>query len=86
MAQLISSIYETGEWPKDFVKVAMITLKKPKAAKCSKHCTVSLIASTANIVARILRRRFEWQVEDVLGEYHFVFRAGKRTSAAIGML
>jgi len=56
----------------------MITLKVPEAAKCSKHYRVSLIASTAKIVERILRRRFEGLVEDVLGEDHFVFRGGKR--------
>jgi hypothetical protein len=28
MTQLINSIYETGEWPKDFIEVTMIALKK----------------------------------------------------------
>ena len=32
----------------------MIVLQKPKATKCSDHCTLSLIAHTAKIVARIL--------------------------------
>jgi len=26
MRKLINNIYETGEWPKDFAEVAMITL------------------------------------------------------------
>jgi len=64
----------------------MITLEKPEAAKCSKHCTVSLIALIAKIVARILQRRFGGQVENVLREDHFMFRGGKGTSDAIGML
>jgi hypothetical protein len=38
----------------------------------------SLIARTENIVARILRRRIERKVEDVLGEDQFGFRRGKR--------
>jgi hypothetical protein len=33
--------------------------KKPKATKCSDHCTVSLIAHTAKVVMRMLRRRIE---------------------------
>ena len=41
----------------DFTAVAKIALKKPKAIKCSYHCTISPIVHTANIVARILRRR-----------------------------
>jgi hypothetical protein len=40
----------TGEWPRDFIEVIMIALKKkPKATKCS------IIAITTKIVARILR-------------------------------
>jgi hypothetical protein len=59
MAQLINSIYETGEWSKDFTEITTIALKKkPKAAKCSDRRTISLIAHTAKIVAGILRRRF----------------------------
>jgi len=38
----------------------MIALKKkPQATKCSDHCTISLIAHTAKIVAKILSRRIE---------------------------
>jgi hypothetical protein len=47
---------------------------------------VSIIAHAANIVARILRRRIERKTEDVLGEKLFVFRSGKGTRDAIGML
>jgi hypothetical protein len=36
MKKLINTIYETGEWPKDFTEVTMITLnKKPQATECS---------------------------------------------------
>jgi predicted DNA-binding protein len=65
--KLINTIYETGEWPKDFTEVTMITLKKkPQATKCSDHRTISIIAHTAKIVAKILRRRIEKKIEDVL--------------------
>jgi hypothetical protein len=56
MTQLINSIYVTGEWPRDFIEVTMIVLKKkPKATKFSDHRTISIIAHAAKIVARILR-------------------------------
>jgi hypothetical protein len=56
MTKLINTIYETGEWVKDFTEVTMIALKKkPQATKCSDHHTISLIAHTAKIVAKILR-------------------------------
>jgi hypothetical protein len=46
----------------------------------------SIIAHTAKAVARILRRRIERKIEDVLGEDQFGFRRGKGTMVAIGML
>jgi hypothetical protein len=36
MAQLISNIFETGEWPKNFTEVTMIALKKPEATQYRK--------------------------------------------------
>jgi len=87
MMKLINNIYETGEWPKDFTEVTMIALKKkPQATKCSDHRTISLIAHTAKIVAKILRTRTEKKIKDVLGEEQFGFRRGKGTRDAIGML
>jgi len=50
LTKLINTIYETGEWPKDFTEVTMITLKKKtQATKCNDHRTISLIAHTAKI-------------------------------------
>ena len=87
MTKLINTIYETGEWPKDFTEVTMIALKKkPQATKCSNHRTISLISHIAKIVAKILRRRIEKKIEDVLGEDQFAFRRGKGTRNAVGML
>jgi len=81
--KLINTIYETGEWPKDFTEVTMIALKKkPQATNCSDHRTISLIAHTA----KILKRRIEKKIEEVLGEDQFGFRRGKGTRDAIGML
>jgi len=33
MMKLINTIYEAGEWPKDFTEVTMIALKKKPQAK-----------------------------------------------------
>jgi len=47
LTKLINTIYETGEWPKDFTEVIMIALKKKtQATKCSDHHTISLTAHT----------------------------------------
>jgi len=59
--------------------------KKPQATNCSSHLTISLIAHTAKVVAKICRRRIEKKIEDVLGD-QFGVRRGKGTRDAIGML
>jgi hypothetical protein len=64
----------------------IVLKKKPQATKCSDLRTFSLIAHTAEIVAKILRRRTEKKIEDVLGEDQFGFRRGKGARDAIGML
>ena len=87
MRKLINTIYEIGEWPKDFTEVTMIASnKKPQAPKCSDHPTFILIALTTKTVEKILRRRIEKKIEDVLGEDQFGFRRGKGTRDATGML
>ena len=47
MTALVNRIYISGDWPKDFLDVTMITLrKKNKAKKCGDHRTISLISHT----------------------------------------
>jgi len=63
MMTLINTIYEPGEWPKDFMEVTMIALKKkPHATKCNNHRTISFIAHTAKTDKKILRRRIEKEI------------------------
>jgi len=86
VTKLTNTIYGTGEWPKDFPEDTMIGLKKkPQGTKSSDHRTISHIAHTTKIVAKILRRRIKKKIEDVLGD-KFGFRRGKGTRDAKGML
>jgi hypothetical protein len=61
LTQLVNDIYESGEWPKDFTEVTVVTLKKkPKARKYTDHRTSSLIAHAVKVVASVeedLRRK-----------------------------
>ena len=85
LTKLSNIIYNTGQWLQDSTEVIMIALKKKtKATKCSDYRTISLTAHTAKIIAKILRRRIEKKIEDVLGEDQFGFRRGKGTRDAIG--
>jgi hypothetical protein len=86
VTKLIRNICETGEWFKDLCEVTMIVLKKkPKSIKFSDHRTISVVANTAKMIARILRR-IERRIEDVLGEDQFGFRRGKGIRDPIGMM
>jgi hypothetical protein len=54
LTKLMNTIYETGEWPKDFTEVTMIALKKKtQATKCSDHRTISLNPKVLNINATL---------------------------------
>jgi len=65
----------------------MIALKeKTQATNCSDYRKISLIAHTAKIIAKILRKRIERKIEDVLGEDQFGFRREKETRDATGMM
>jgi hypothetical protein len=47
---LISSLCGTGDWPSDFIDVAVIAfIKKPKASKHCDHLTIRHIARIAKI-------------------------------------
>jgi hypothetical protein len=87
LTKLVNKIYISGEWPKDLLEVTMIPLKKKKQAmKCSDHRTISLISHVGKIMARILSKRLEHRIEEVMGEDQFGFRKGKGTRDAIGMI
>jgi hypothetical protein len=67
MTELINTIYENGEWSKDFTEVTMFALrKKPQGTKCSEHQTISPIKHTAKMVANKLRRIIEKKILDVI--------------------
>jgi len=85
MTKLINTIYETGEWPKDFMEVTMIALKKkPHATKCNDHHTISLIAHTAKIVTKILRRRSEKKIEKYLEKISLDLEKEKELEMQLG--
>jgi len=61
-------------------------LKEEDTSYKMQRTSHSLIAHTAKIIAKTLRRRIERKIEAVLGEDQFGFRRGKGTRNAIGMM
>ena len=60
--------------------------KKNQAKKCSDHRTISIISHTGNIVARILSKRLESKIGEVIEEDQFGFRKGEGARDAIGLM
>jgi hypothetical protein len=85
--KLVNIINETGEWTKDFTEDTMFVLNKNlEATKCSDNCSISIIANTVMIVAKIISKKKKKKIEEVLRKKQFVFRRRKGTSDATGML
>jgi hypothetical protein len=69
------NIYGTLEPPKDFTAVIIITFKKEaKSYKMQRPSQTSLNAHAEKVIVRILRRRIERKIEDLLGESDFDLR------------
>jgi len=85
MTKLINTIYEIAEWPKDFMEVTMIALKKkPQATKCNDHRTISLITHTAKIVTKILRRWIEKKLRKYLEKISLDLEEEKELEMQLG--
>lgn len=57
--------------------------KKQKAGKCEEYKTLSLISHASKILAKIVHKRIEQKIEDILTEDQFGFRKNTGTREAI---
>jgi len=55
----------------------------PQITKCSDHCTISLIAHTAQIVAKMLRRMIEKKLR-MYSEINLDLEEGKEPEMQLG--
>ena len=76
----VSKIYTSVDWPKKYDDC--VTKEKSNS---SDHRTISLISYTGKVVARILSKRLESKIEEVI-EDHFEFRKVKALGDAIGLM
>lgn len=89
LVEICQTIYNTGEWPEDFLQTIMVPIKKkPNATECGDYRTISLISHASKIVLKILTKRIQGKVNAIntLGEDQFGFRKGVGTREAIGSL
>jgi hypothetical protein len=87
MTKLINTLYETGEWPKDFTEVTIIALmKNTRATKCSEYRPISLIAHREKIIENILSKKDCEENLGCIGEDKFGFRREKDTRDSFEMM
>lgn len=82
--KIISSIYKTGQIPSDFTKCLIIPIpKKARAQTCEQYRTLSLISHASNVLTRIIMRRIETKIDEILTDDQFGFRRGMGTRETI---
>ena len=89
LVKICQTIYESGEWPDDFMQTIMVPLeKKANATECGDYRTISLISHASKIMLKILTKRTEAKAEAInfIGEDQLGFRKGKGTREAIAIL
>ena len=84
MKNIIDNVWNTGEWPDDWVVSEMITIPKVEGTQeCSKHRTLSLISHASKILLEIIRSRISYYINPNIADEQFGFMPGKGTTDAI---
>jgi len=82
--EMIKECYKTGQVPSDFTKCIIVPIPKRITEKtCEQHGTLSLIAHASKILTRIVLKRMERVIDELLTEKQLGFRRGKGTREAI---
>ena len=85
--ELVKLIWDTGKWPADYTMSAMIPLpKKSNATDCCQYRTISLISHASKILLKIIKKRIDPKIHEVLGENQYGFRPGVGTRDAMATL
>jgi len=82
---ICSQIYETSEWPNDFMESVIIRIeKKSGAQECVDFRTISLVLYASKVVLKILTHRLESKAEMFLekDQYSFIKWTGTRDAIA----
>jgi len=69
ICEIFQNMYEEGKWPDDFKRFVMIPLpKKNNAIECSDFRAIRLICHASKIMLRVLTKRIEAKVQNLLGK------------------
>ena len=84
---LCNEMYNSGNWPEDFVTSILIPIpKKVNANDCKLFRTISLISHASKIMLKILHSRLTGKAENFLSPSQFGFRKYCGTRDATGVM
>ena len=77
---IIAKVWESGEWPEDWVRSVFIPLhKKGDSRDCSNYRTISLVSHASKVLLQIILERIRAKVETELSDEQAGFRTGRGT-------
>ena len=84
LTTICNKIWQTGEWPTQWIQSLVITLsKKRNLQQCQNYQTISLISHLSKVMLKVIPKRPKQQAEKINAEEQAGFRAGRSTTAQI---
>jgi len=76
MHRICTAIWETGEWPNEWMESVFIPLlKKGDLRKCTNYRTIALVSHASKILLRVILERIRLKTESEIADE----QAGKST-------
>ncbi|XP_073824763.1 FERM domain containing isoform X3 [Musca autumnalis] len=84
LTKLFNHIYDTGQYPQDWLKSTFITIpKKSHPKRCNDYRLISLMSHALKIFLKIIHKRIYEKCEREMGETQFGFKEAKGTREAL---
>ena len=78
--RLITIIWETMDWPKDWFKSIFLPIpKKGDSLECTNNRTISLVSHCSKILLQVIAGCMKGKLEEEIAEEQCGFVSGKRT-------
>ena len=80
MHKICEGIWETGEWPDDWVNSVFIPIpKKGDLTKCGNYRTISLVSHASKVLLKVILNRIQKKTEEELPDEQAGFRPNRGT-------
>ena len=84
MHQICTGIWETGDWPEEWVSSTFIPIpKKGDLSQCTNYRTISLVSHASKVLLKIILNRIQAKTEQEIAPEQAGFRPGRGTREQI---